>query len=125
MSWIYEQVSGRLYAPDGDLVGVGYSGAADGKNNPACQSIHDLGPIPVGVYHIGPAVNTVTHGPFVLPLTPDPSNTMFGRFGFLIHGDSIVAPVTASQGCIIMSRDVREAIAISGDTDLQVVATKV
>lgn len=125
MSWTFEQISGRMYAPDGSLVGVGYSGAGDCKNHPDTQPIHNLGPIPRGVYHIGRAINTVTHGPFVLPLTPDPSNEMFGRFGFLIHGDSVVNPGTASQGCIILSRDVREAIAISGDTDLQVVAQKV
>lgn len=124
MSWLYEQVSGRMYAPSGELVGVGYSGADGCKNNPKTQSVHNMGPIPVGVYHIGSAINTVTHGPFVLPLTPDPGNTMFGRYGFLIHGDSVVAPGTASEGCIIMSRDVREAIAISGDTDLQVIAQK-
>jgi len=110
-----------MFDPNGDLAGTGYSGSGSFKNDPAYQGIHNKGPIPEGLYHIGSAVNTVTHGPFVLPLTPDPGNTMFGRFGFLIHGDSIVDPGSASQGCIILDRAIREAIAISGDTDLQVV----
>ena len=124
MPWRYEQRTGRMYGPDGSLAGTGYSGAGYCKNIPETQSMHNQGPIPRGIYHIGKPQDTVTHGPFVLPLTPDPSNQMFGRYGFLIHGDSVVHPGTASEGCIIMSKDVRQAIAISGDTDLQVVDTE-
>lgn len=120
--WIYETVTGRMLDPNGDLAGTGYSGAEQFKNDPVMEGIHNKGPIPRGLYYIGKPQNTVTHGPYVLPLTPDPSNTMFGRYGFLIHGDSIVAPGTASEGCIIMPRGVREAIAISGDMDLRVIA---
>jgi hypothetical protein len=47
---------------------------------------------------------------------------MFGRDGFLIHGDSVEHPGTASHGCIIMSRAIREAIAQSDDHELNVVA---
>lgn len=119
--WIYEQRTGRMYADNGALLGVGYSGAGDCKNNPATQSMKDRGPIPTGDYRIGSSVDTVTHGPFVLPLTPNPQNEMYGRSGFLIHGDSVVNPGTASEGCIILSRDVRNAIAASRDYDLQVV----
>lgn len=122
MSWRYSQRSGHMYAPDGSNAGKGYSGAGNFKNDPVMEAIHNSGPIPRGLYHIGKPQNTVTHGPFVLPLTPDPGNTMYGRYAFLIHGDSVLAPGTASEGCIIMPRAVREAIAISGDTDLEVVA---
>ena len=122
--WTYEITSGQMFDPKGDLAGTGYSGAGEFKNDPAMEAIHNRGPIPRGLYHIGKPQNTVTHGPFVLPLTPDPSNIMFGRFAFLIHGDSVVNPGTASEGCIIMPRGVREAIAVSGDTDLHVVPKK-
>jgi hypothetical protein len=44
------------------------------------------------------------------------------RTGFLIHGDSIEHPGTASHGCIIMPRAIREAIAQNDDHDLNVVA---
>lgn len=122
--WLWEQVSGRLYADDGELVGVGYSGKGEHKNNPASQELHNFGPIPVGRYSIGAPVNTMMHGPYVLPLTPDPKNQMFGRFGFLLHGDSLVEPGTASEGCPIQSRDVRVKVWNSPDHVLEVIAQK-
>jgi hypothetical protein len=39
----------------------------------------------------------------------------------LIHGDSINHPGDASEGCVVLSRAVRQTIAASGDTDLEVV----
>jgi hypothetical protein len=55
-------------------------------------------------------------------LTPAPENTMFGRDGFLMHGDSIEHPGCASEGCIIVGRAVREAVSESDDKSLEVVA---
>ena len=98
----------------------GYSGHGECKNEPAQQHVHNEGPIPRGRYQIGTPVNTDTHGPFVLPLAPDMNNTMHGRSGFLIHGDSKANPGTASQGCIILARSVRERIAESLDNELEV-----
>jgi hypothetical protein len=119
----YEQATGRLLGPTGEVLGIGYSGKDWGKNVPATQSVHNVGPIPEGLYFIRqPVLFTVTHGPFVLPLLPDPANQMFGRFGFLIHGDSVISPGTASEGCIILARDVREKIWDSNDRDLKVIA---
>lgn len=120
MPWMWSQGQGELRRPDGSLAARGYSGKGQWKNVPSAECLHDKGPIPKGLYFIGTAINTVTHGPFVLPLTPSPANTMWGRAGFLIHGDSIVDPGNASEGCIILPRAIREAIAISGDTDLAV-----
>jgi len=122
MTWVYEQVSGRLYSDIGELIGVGYSGDPDHKNDPTAQELHNQGPIPEGEYTIGEPRNSADHGPFAMPLTPNPSNTMFGRDAFLIHGDSVKAPGTASQGCVIMSRDVRDNIWGSGDHILKVVS---
>jgi hypothetical protein len=125
--WTYVQKSGQLLR-DGAYIATGYSGYDDpdsgqqGRNNPDLENIHDVGPIPVGLYSIGTPIDTVTHGPFVLPLTPDPSNQMFGRAGFLMHGDSVVQPGTASRGCIIMARDVRNQVAGSQDRSLQVIS---
>lgn len=121
MTWLYEQSTGRMRDAAGDLVGVGYSGHDSGKNNPRMQDVADVGPIPVGLYKIMPPVDTPTHGPFVLPLEPVDGTDTFGRSGFLCHGDSIPHPGTASKGCIIQSRDVREKLAASGDL-LQVVS---
>jgi len=104
-----------------DLLGVGYSGQPECKNDASKCSVHNAGPIPPGHYSIGAPVDTVTHGPYVLPLKPSSQNEMFGRSGFLIHGDSVVHPGTASEGCIILPRMVREAIYKGGDLDLEVI----
>jgi hypothetical protein len=122
MTWTYEQFSGKLYDPAGNLVGVGYSGAGDHKNQPAAQGRKDEGPIPCGQYSIGKVrEKTPLHGPYVLPLNPNPDNEMFGRDGFLIHGDSVVHPGTASEGCIILDRDIRDKVGASKDKQLIVV----
>ena len=119
--WTWKQ-TGQLIAPDGTVVPANpaYSGFQDGKNNPQFQDVPNVGPIPRGTYTILFPRATVQHGPYVLPLVPAPSNEMHGRSGFLIHGDSIKAPGTASHGCIILPRNVREAIWGSGDKELTV-----
>lgn len=127
--WTYEVATGRMVDPAKEVVGIGYSGGGCGTqpsaaNNPAAQQIKLVGPIPIGMYIIGPPIDTVTHGPYVLGLRPYLTNEMFGRSGFLIHGDSVINPgkMAASDGCIILSRDVRELIGESTDHDLQVVS---
>lgn len=117
----YHQASGCL-DHDGLIVGVGYSGSPAGKNQPSKQSIPDVGPIPQGCYLIGPAFDSLWHGPHVMRLTPDPTNEMFGRSEFLIHGDSADHPGAASEGCIVMDRDVRYKVSASADNRLTVIA---
>jgi hypothetical protein len=118
--WTYNQSNGSLTRNDVPA-GEGYSGFGEGKNNPALQTVHDVGPIPQGLYSIGPPHDTPTHGPHVMALTPAAGTNTFGRDGFLIHGDSIANPGTASHGCIILPRAIRDEIASSGDHQLQVV----
>lgn len=121
-AWTYAQRSGEL-EQDGQPVANGYSGCGDGKNNPEMQQVHNVGPIPRGDWTIvGPPFNTTEHGPYVLKLTPAADTSTFGRSGFLMHGDSKEAPGTASQGCVILPRSVREQVWESGDSDLKVVA---
>lgn len=119
---LYEIISGRWTSPEGQTVGFGYSGSPEGKNDPTKQDIPFVGPIPIGRYTIEQPRDTVTHGPYALPLVPDPSNQMFGRDSFLIHGDSKSVPGSASEGCIILARDVREFIWKSCDLQLEVVS---
>ncbi len=91
--------------------GRGYSGAKpSGYNNPDMQAVRFAGPIPRGTYKILPPVDTDAHGPYVMALMPDPETELFGRSGFLIHGDSIHAPGTASLGCVVLDRPTREKI---------------
>jgi type VI secretion system (T6SS) effector TldE1-like protein len=124
MSWTYEITTGRLYDDSGVLIGVGYSGDPQYKNNATAQSMKAQGPIPEGSYMICQPEDSPVHGPFAMPLNPDPSNLMWGRSGFMMHGDSVTAPGTASEGCVIMSRDVRESVWNSMDHTLVVVAQK-
>lgn len=101
---------------------IGYSGSGVHKNKPASQSLKGLGPIPQGRWRIGAPYRSQSVGPYALRLTPDTSTKTFGRTALLIHGDSIKAPGTASNGCIILPRSVRERIWTSGDRDLLVAA---
>lgn len=121
--WTYQQVDGLL-SHNGEKIYHGYSGFAEGKNNPAMQNVANMGPLPCGSYTIGAArdLQGGPHGPFVLPLTPSPNNQMFGRAGFLMHGDLINQPGAASHGCIILPRQIRQMIASSGDNHITVVA---
>ncbi len=120
-AWQYAQKTGELQQ-DGRHVATGYSGAGAGKNNPAMEKEPNVGPIPRGDWTIvGPPVNTQDHGPYVLKLEPDAATETFGRAGFLLHGDSRQAPGSASHGCIVMPRTVREQVWNSGDRELEVV----
>ena len=120
--WKYVQSSGDLFL-NGQYMETGYSGAVpDGKNNPAKECVRDVGPIPRGYYDIGSA--KVGPTPVTLPLTADkPNYCNPARSGFLIHGDNSTG--TASQGCIIISRGMRETIADSSDKRLLVVGDSV
>ena len=120
-TWVWEIATGRLYTDAGDLLAIGYSGSPAYKNDIKAVSLHNEGPIPPGVYTIQAPRDTVTHGPYALPLEPSPSNVMYGRAGFLIHGDSVHAPGTASEGCIILPRAIRTEIWESGDHTLNVI----
>jgi hypothetical protein len=121
-SWTYSQATGELQQ-DGEHVATGYSGTGAGKNNPVMQNVPNVGPIPRGNWTItGPPADTRDHGPCVLRLEPTPETDTRGRSGFLIHGDSKAQPGTASHGCIILPRAVREQLWQSGDRDLEVLA---
>lgn len=120
--WIFEQGYGRLRDANGLGVGFGYSGHGEGKNNPDLQHRPNVGPLPRGTYSINAPHTSGTHGPYVMALTPKATTQTFGHDGFLIHGDSIAAPGTASLGCLILARPLRERIWDSGDHELLVVA---
>ena len=99
--WVYEQATGQLIRSDGEIVGTGYAGRGEYKNQPSAQHVHDEGPLPCGIYFMQAPVDTKTHGPYVIWLTPKETNEMFGRSGFGMHGDSVIDPGTASDGCIV------------------------
>lgn len=109
----YSQSTGNLTCTnDGTgqqyLTCNGYAGNGAGLNNPAAQNQPNVGPLPRGDYTVG-AANT-RRGAETRPLTPNANNNMFGRSGFLIHGDNRAQNNTASEGCIIVPRDCRSQI---------------
>ena len=118
--WTYDQKTGVL-TKDGETIGEGYSGFEQGKNNPDMEKVENVGPIPKGKYEIGTPHDTQSHGPHVMALSPAAGTETFGRSGFLIHGDAIADPGTASHGCIILPRTVRDKISGSGDCEIEVV----
>ena len=123
--WTYVQRTGLL-SLDGTAIATGYSGFGEGKNRPELEQVHDVGPIPRGMWHIGAPMDITTigpHGPFVLPLTPHIDTAVYGRSGFLIHGDSVQHAGSASHGCIILPRPIREEIAATGESELEVISS--
>lgn len=123
---IFEQSTGKLYQEDGTFIAAGYAGRDEdgiqGKNNPEAQTIKGYGPLPVGTYTLNPPANDPTVGAYAMRLTPDPSNEMFGRNSFFMHGDSVEHPGLASHGCIVMPRNIREAAWAGEDHTIHVVA---
>jgi Protein of unknown function (DUF2778) len=122
MTWRYVQKTGA-FSRGGVAVAVGYSGNTAGFDNPDMQTRIGVGPIPCGNYTIGPPHQPVNHlGPLALPLIPAPTNEMFDRMGFFIHGDNSKMNHSASSGCIVLDHAARRRIVDSGDTALVVVS---
>jgi hypothetical protein len=120
MSWVWSQSAGTI-SHDGSVVGHGYSGADLGKNNPGMEDAVGVGPIPTGLWDMTGIESNGPTGPFTIILVPEPGTDTCGRSAFRIHGDSINSPGTASHGCIILARPIREQIWNSGDHALEVV----
>jgi RHS repeat-associated protein len=124
LDWVYHQSTGQMTHVDANGhstdVGTGYAGHGTGVNNPDMQEVQNTGPLPRGNYTIGPQQD---HGRLrsSMMLTPDSTNEMHGRSSFLIHGAHANDRQDSSEGCIIMSNEVRSQIANSGDDVLQVV----
>lgn len=121
--WTYEQSTGKLYK-DGVLRGFGYSGRKEGLNNPEMQAEKGIGPIPQGKWRIGRFFNDPGgKGPIVAHLAPQGFDPL-GRSGFMIHGDNLLGDNSASEGCIILPRVLRQMLrdAQSDDCTLEVIA---
>ena len=118
MPWQYSQSSGQL-KHDGVLVDTGYSGIGIGKNNPDTENKKNTGPIPRGTWSMGQAYAS-NKGKFTIPLKPV-NHSAHKRTAFLIHGDSIANPGTASHGCIILPLQTRKVLSDSNDKILNVV----
>lgn len=116
--FVYSQKTGVLTL-DGKEYAKGYSGKAEGKNNPDKEKEKNVGPIPTGLWKIGKA-REFEGMENCFDLAPD-GHDAHKRTEFLIHGDSKENPGMASKGCIILDKVVRKKIAESGITKLKVV----
>ena len=91
----------------GDVIADGLFAVMNlGKNNHAMQEVHNVGPLPAGVYTIGqlmihPPGDPLRHLGPCMSLTPDPGNVMFGRGGFFFHLDNPLHPGSSSNGCVV------------------------
>lgn len=116
--WTYDRATGILMHGV-DIVSKCYAGHGEGKDNPAMEAVHDVGPLPRGIYDIGEPHASSRTGAYTMNLTPRPENEMFGRIEFRMHGDN--AGGDASHGCIVASRFAREAVWESRDHVLEVI----
>lgn len=127
--FLYAVKTGQLKNPAGRVIGSGYSGHGEGINNPAMESIHDVGPIPRGDYtfeliadeHGDPIDWNGKKAP-VFRIVPKAGTNVFGRTDFEMHGDDVKHPGerVASLGCMIQGHDTRVQVMISTDKDLRV-----
>lgn len=113
---VYGQATGAI-AIRGDedvptVIARGYSGASGHVNRPESEALKSRGPIPRGLWMLdAPVRDHPKLGPCVIPLEAAEGTETFGRSLFRIHGDNARGDFTASEGCIVASRQTREVIA--------------
>lgn len=114
--WVYEQPTGLIYRVDGTVLTRGYSGHAEGLNNPDLQYAPNIGPICEGSYRMELIVDA--HGnpcdyegkaAPVIRFTPMSGTDTHGRAGFLWHGNfrDPARRWQASHGCIVSDHESR------------------
>jgi hypothetical protein len=116
----YDRKTGRWTRADGSLIGIGWAGQGEGKNNPDMDNVPKIGPLPAGFYTILDPHDSPATGKYTMNLVPDSSNDMKGRSLFRIHGASASHPETSSEGCIVQPHDARLAGWNEGDHQLEV-----
>lgn len=117
--WRWQQSTGNLYK-DEAFIFSGYSGHGEGVNNPLLQQIHNVGPLPLGLWEIMSAFDSSQFGECVMRLLALEDTNDFGRGGFLIHGDEKEFPGEhkASHGCLVLPLTIRQQIAKGDDKQL-------
>lgn len=114
---VYNVATGGIYVADLDdnrsLLGHGYSGSGEYRDQPDAEWQIAKGPIPRGVWRIDSAFTHKRLGPCCIPLSPIKlvaGHLKTERSGFFIHGDNGKGDFSASSGCIIAARTIREGI---------------
>jgi hypothetical protein len=95
-----------------------------GKNNPEMTGIEFIGPLPVGVYNVGPFGNYPVVGVNAAKLS-QMSGESYGRGDFYIHGQENPNSINfgqESEGCLVVPHSDRLIIAALIPTQLTVIA---
>lgn len=100
----YHQATGDMYFGSAKI-GTGHSGRDQGRNNPAMEGVHDVGPLPRNEYEIAAESSHVILGIVAMRLTPVGTGEMYGRAGFFIHAPEL------SEGCIVLDLNTRCTVA--------------
>jgi len=120
-TWTFEQATGWWLDPTGEIIfKSAYAGRDAGKNNPDMQDVKGVGPLPRGLYRASEPADDSVVGKYAMRLTPSPTNEMYGRNSFFLHGDSQEHPGLASHGCIVLPPALRRMFWESGDHMIQV-----
>ena len=123
MKLIYSQTHGTISNESGEVIATGWADNHAGKNNANMQDKPSLGPLPRGLYTICPWEAVHDHlGPMVAFLKPYPTNEMFGRGDFFMHGPARGTKYgQESKGCVVVPRVGRQKVKDTGATILEVV----
>ena len=100
------------------IIGFGYSGHSANLNDIHKANIQGVGPLPAGTYIITEVYDDPKRGRHTCRLKAAIGNKMFGRDGFLIHGDTEAEAHEASDGCIIAPYWVRLTFKAGDEIDV-------
>lgn len=116
----YQITTGKVWL-DNVLIGKAYSGKKEAIGQTDKENVKGVGPIPEGDWHISNWTSDGHLGPVISRLTPIDVPKLYGRSGFYIHGDNKSVNFSASNGCIIMNRKMREKIRDSKASVIKVI----
>jgi RHS repeat-associated protein len=122
---MYSQSSGKFdcfdKTTDKHTIGATcYSGSGASRDKPADQCVKDKGPIPGGWWNIGSGYNHPELGNPTFNLDPQTGTDTCLRDLFRIHADNSLGNFSASGGCIVCSKQVRDQLKNGGGGDLWV-----
>ena len=133
MNLYWSQSKGQMTDDDGHAIATGWAGnnknpkwnprKTPGKNCTAYEDMHNIGPLPRGLYKVGQWGPHPELGELSATLTQIDGET-FGRDSFYIHGPDKDPEFYGeeSRGCIVLPHDQRLKVAALNPTMVKVTA---
>ena len=118
ITWVYAIAARTLFDDAGNILAVGcdfrppYSGNDQWRDDPTAGGVVGHGPLPPGLYRIGPVYDDPHLGPHVMHLDPEGWDGG-GRTVIRCHGDNSRGDASASDGCLILPPALRQALSSS------------